>query len=191
MTLATVAFFTIRLVYYFNHQYSITLNVMRVNSVRRLRQKELCKDPDKNIHRHPSSTRWETATNRHFQCFCHLYSLLGEGLISKHVAPVVSHVYANCSSVRMKWELPPVEVLCTWNFYYFMKINSSEVDWAYKDKVQIELFSFMWGLQRNKSYSLQLTAFDLTAKPVGSPWRQEILVTPSGKNGSKFALYFN
>lgn len=84
----------------------------------------------------------------------------------------------------MTWELPPVAVICTWNFYYFMEINSSQLtmDWVYKDKVYIQACYFVFDLLRNKTYSVKLTAFNLSEKPVGSPWRKEITVIPSGKN---------
>ena len=96
------------------------------------------------------------------------------------MAPVVSHVYAKCSSVQMTWKLPPVEVVCTRNFHYILKIKSSEVGWAYKGRIEIGNGLFKWQLQRNKSYSVQLTAFDLTGKRVGLPWQQNITITPSG-----------
>ncbi|XP_078349463.1 uncharacterized protein LOC144634385 [Oculina patagonica] len=103
-----------------------------------------------------------------------------EGSIKKHVAPIVSFAYANCSGFQMAWKLPPVEVVCTQNFYYFFEINSSELDWSEKLKLpQIERIYLGRDLQRNKSYSVQLTAFDLAGKPVGSPWRQNITVIAS------------
>lgn len=96
------------------------------------------------------------------------------------MAPVVSDAYANCSGFQMVWELPPVEVVCTQNFYYVFEINSSELDWSEEFKVRIESCELGRDLQRNKSYSVQLTAFGLTGKPVGSPWRKNITVISSG-----------
>ncbi|KAL9953557.1 hypothetical protein ACROYT_G040993 [Oculina patagonica] len=101
------------------------------------------------------------------------------GTINNYVSPVVSQVYSNCSSVGMIWELPPVEVVCAGKLYYVLEIKSSEAGRAYKEKIQIELSAFGLSLERNKSYSIHITAFDLNGKPVESPWQQNFTVIPS------------
>jgi len=60
-----------------------------------------------------------------------------------------------------------------------MEINSSELNSPIKNELLTETCAFWWGLERNKTYSVQLTAFSLSGKAVGSPWRQEITITPS------------
>lgn len=115
-----------------------------------------------------------------------LHSPLGEGSISRQVSPAVSRVYAGCSFFRVIWELPPVQVVCSQNFHYVMEINSSELNSPIKSKLLTESGSFGWILERNKTYSVRLTAFSLSGKAVGSPWRQEVTITPSG---IRFVMY--
>jgi len=81
---------------------------------------------------------------------------------------------------QVAWQLPPLEVVCSQNFYYVMEINSSELNSPMKNELLIEECAFGWGLVRNKTYSVQLTAFSLSGKVVGSPWRQEVTIAPSG-----------
>jgi len=109
-----------------------------------------------------------------------LHSPLGEGSISRQVSPAVSRVYAACSFFQVIWELPPVQVVCSRNFHYVMEINSSELNSPIKNELLTELCRFGWGLERNKTYSVRLTTFSLSGKAVGSPWRQEVTITPSG-----------
>ena len=109
-----------------------------------------------------------------------LQSVLGEGSISKLVSPAVSHVYGVCSSVHVIWELPPLQVVCSRNFHYVMEINSSELNSPIKNELLTESCGFIWDLERNKTYSVQLAAFSLSGKAVGSPWRQEVTIKPSG-----------
>ena len=115
-----------------------------------------------------------------FECFSLLHSLLGEGSITKQVATAVSHVYAACSSFQVMWELPPVEVVCMRNFHYVMEINSSALSSPIRNELEIELCSAGWSLERNKTYFVHLSAFSLSGKAVGSPWREEVTITPSG-----------
>lgn len=150
-------------------------NVMRVNTRLSIQNEWHDNDIDINpnpLHRHRSPLFFWARLCSH--------SFLGEGAINNHVEPVVSHVYAKCSGVQIMWELPPVEVVCSQNFYYFLEIKSSELGWLFKHKVPIWIREIGRDLPRNQSYSLQLTAFDLTGRPVGSPWRQNITVIPSG-----------
>lgn len=102
------------------------------------------------------------------------------------MSPAVSRVYAGCSFFRVIWELPPVQVVCSQNFHYVMEINSSELNSPIKSKLLTESGSFGWILERNKTYSVRLTAFSLSGKAVGSPWRQEVTITPSG---IRFVMY--
>ena len=114
------------------------------------------------------------------------HSLLGEGSINKQVSPVVSHVSAACSSVQVAWELPLVEVVCSRNIHYVMEINSSELNSPIKNELLTELCAFGWNLERNKTYSVQLTALSLSGKALGSPWRREVTITPSGMRLAMF-----
>ena len=120
------------------------------------------------------------------ECLSPPHSFLGEGSISKQVSPVVSHVSAACSSVQVAWELPPVEVVCSRNIHYVMEINSSELNSPIKNELLTELCAFGWNLERNKTYSVQLTAFSLSGKALGSPWRREVTITPSGMRLAMF-----
>ncbi|XP_078349462.1 uncharacterized protein LOC144634384 [Oculina patagonica] len=113
------------------------------------------------------------------RCQKRIYFACVQGTINNYVSPVVSQVYSNCSSVGMIWELPPVEVVCAGKLYYVLEIKSSEAGRAYKEKIQIELSAFGLSLERNKSYSIHITAFDLNGKPVESPWQQNFTVIPS------------
>lgn len=106
--------------------------------------------------------------------------------MSKQVSTAVSHVYAACSSVQVTWELPPVEVVCSRNIYYVMEINSSELNSPLKNELLTELRTFGWGLEGNKTYTVQLTAFSLSRKALGSPWRREVTITPSGMRLAMF-----
>jgi len=115
-----------------------------------------------------------------------LHSLLGEGSISEQVSPTVSHAYAACSKFQLKWELPPVEVVCSQNFHYVVEINSSELNSSIKNELPTQKCAYGWGLARNKTYSVQLTALSLSGKAVGSPWRQEVTITPSGMRLAMF-----
>ena len=102
------------------------------------------------------------------------------------MSPAVSSVYAACSSFQVTWELPPLEVVCSRNFHYVIEINSSELNILIKNKLLTELCAFGCGLERNKTYSVQLSAFNLSGKAVGLPWRQEVTITPSGMRLAMF-----
>ena len=102
------------------------------------------------------------------------------------MSPAVSRVYAACSFFHVIWELPPVQVVCSRNFHYVMEINSSELNSPIKNELPTESCSFRWGLERNKTYSVRLTAFSLSGMAVGSPWRQEVTIASSG---IRFVMY--
>ena len=95
----------------------------------------------------------------------------------------MSRATAICSSLEIWWELPPLEVLCPWDVRYEIKINSSDanVDLRYKEEIDRSSFYLNW-IQNNNTYSVQLNAvIKSTEKTVGSPWRQEVTVIPSGE----------
>ena len=71
-------------------------------------------------------------------------------------------------------------MVCSRNFHYVMEINSSELNSPIKNELVTESCGFIWDLERNKTYSVQLAAFSLSGKAVGSSWRQEVTITPSG-----------
>ena len=151
-----------------------------------------CVDADNKIHPLPPSIHFllESAPiGNTFEYLPPLHSLLGEGSISEQVSPAVSHVYAACSSIQVTWELPPVEVVCSLNFHYVMEFNSSELNSSIKNELLTEDCAFWWNLARNKTYSVQLTAFSLSGKAVGSPWRQEVTITPSGMRLAMFKMF--
>ena len=86
----------------------------------------------------------------------------------------------------MTWDLPPVEVVCLRNIHFVMEINSSDLNSPIKNELLTELCDFVWGLERNKTYTLQSTAFSLSGKALGSTWRKEVAITPSGMRLAMF-----